>query len=248
MSLQKQLEINELLKKVFAEEAALLLNKCETFLTEKQANASAAARYGAAFRIAQTMAVSASELGCPRLASGAKAMRDALDILRIMAERSPDQVVKLVLETVVALKQTVATNPAAPVDASFSDLCKRLRLATEELRSLAQGVTEAEGLTGLPIVIDTVFRSVARGPTSKVILTSKELQIMTMLETAPQKTMHRNDLVSGVWGDVKCCSKTFGVHMLNLRRKIAPLALGIRFTPPDHYSLVDIGEKPQLDR
>jgi hypothetical protein len=243
----KQQEINQLLKRVFLEEAALLLGKCEAFLSGQVPETTASARLGATFRLAQTLNASALELGVTSLIEPSRVFRDSLDVVRVFAEKAPAPLMEALLAMVASLRQSLGSHGEERPSPELTGVMNRLVTLTTEFEADAEKLLQEGGLYGLPIGIDTVFRTVSRGPQAKVVLTSKELQIMSMLDTATDKTIQRNILVSAVWGDVRCCTKTFGVHMLNLRRKISPLGLAIRFVPPDLYRLVDAPGEADVD-
>lgn len=68
-------------------------------------------------------------------------------------------------------------------------------------------------------------------------LTAKELQIFMILYEAGGATVTRNTIQKQVWHSVSVSYKTFDVHLFNLRKKLWPLAIEIRFSP-DGYTLV----------
>lgn len=75
----------------------------------------------------------------------------------------------------------------------------------------------------------------ARGSTES--LTSKEFQILTLFR---EQKFHvsRDDLAVKVWGGREGVNtKTIDIHLLNLRRKLAPIGLSIQRKPPHDYLL-----------
>jgi DNA-binding response OmpR family regulator len=88
------------------------------------------------------------------------------------------------------------------------------------------------------IAIDAVFRTVSRPNVGRTVLTGKEVQLISLLKNAPGNVLRRDDLLNLVWGGSSGAGKVFGVHLLSLRRKIAPLGLTIRFVAPDQYRLI----------
>lgn len=69
-------------------------------------------------------------------------------------------------------------------------------------------------------------------------LTSKEFQILTLFR---EQRFHvsRDDLAVKVWGGREGVNtKTIDIHLLNLRRKLAPIGLSIQRKPPHDYLLM----------
>lgn len=70
-------------------------------------------------------------------------------------------------------------------------------------------------------------------------LTSRELQLMTLFIENFNQKLSRKDILRKVWGNVTVSPKTLDVHLVNLRKKIAVLRLGINFINPHFYQLTD---------
>ena len=68
-------------------------------------------------------------------------------------------------------------------------------------------------------------------------LTAKEIQILSQLNNAPEKSMPRDEIVRRVWKTVKVSPKTLDVHIFNLRRKLTPLGIEIVFRHPNVFRL-----------
>lgn len=83
-----------------------------------------------------------------------------------------------------------------------------------------------------PTMLSIEYQGQVVGP-----LTAKELQIVSLLNSAPTRALSREDLVKQIWHSVKVSSKTLDVHIFNLRRKIAPLGIEIVFSHPNVFSL-----------
>lgn len=87
-------------------------------------------------------------------------------------------------------------------------------------------------------VIDPVSLTISRSNLHSVPLTSKEFQIVTLLQQAPNHTIRKEDLVARIWGRVKTNTNSLEVHLSNLRKKIAPLGLELFFRPPNLYTIL----------
>jgi DNA-binding response OmpR family regulator len=86
--------------------------------------------------------------------------------------------------------------------------------------------------------VDPTTLTVVRGHANSASLTAKELQIMTLLNEAFDRTISRRLLVSRVWGGSPVSSKTLDVHIFNLRRKLQPLKIEIQYQAPDSFRMV----------
>ena len=75
-------------------------------------------------------------------------------------------------------------------------------------------------------------------------LTATEYSIFKLIHADPQRSVTRATLVSAIWGDAARHTKTLDVHLANLRKKIVPLGLDVRFRQPDRYVLLSaVGEE-----
>ncbi len=72
---------------------------------------------------------------------------------------------------------------------------------------------------------------------SSPLLTSKEFQILSLLQQAPQHMVTRNEIIEQIWGNVQVGSKTLDVHIFNLRRKLNLIQVEIAFSAPNQYQL-----------
>ena len=99
-------------------------------------------------------------------------------------------------------------------------------------RSLSRVVKVEEELS-----VDPLRRRVITKDNLQTELTSKELMIFDMINTAPNKQIKRGDLINKVWKDVSVGAKTLDVHIFNIRRKLAKLNVKIKYTPPQTYSI-----------
>lgn len=102
-------------------------------------------------------------------------------------------------------------------------------------RLFAQSEQSSKPYQGL--LIDPVSLTVSCGTMTSVPLTTKELQIVTVIHQSQNYTVSRDDLVNRIWGKFKVSNNTLDVHIYNLRKKLTPLGLGINFTPPNLYFL-----------
>lgn len=101
--------------------------------------------------------------------------------------------------------------------------------------------------------VDPTSLRVFRGSRCSNPLTSKEYQIFHLLSSESSNSVARNEIISRVWGKVSVTSKTLDVHLFNLRRKLAPLAMDVYRTAPNSYRLLSlssssglVGDEPRL--
>lgn len=87
------------------------------------------------------------------------------------------------------------------------------------------------------VSVDLTSLSVVFGKARSESLTSKEFQIMSLLQQNGSSGLSRAEIVGAVWGTVKVSSKAFDVHLFNLRRKLAPLGIEVRFSDVGGYVL-----------
>ncbi len=83
----------------------------------------------------------------------------------------------------------------------------------------------------------TSFRLI-RGSRQSEPLTSREFQIITLFKQAPERTLPKEDLYRKIWNETQVINKTLDVHIFNLRKKIQPLGVEIRFSQPNLYSMI----------
>jgi DNA-binding response OmpR family regulator len=85
--------------------------------------------------------------------------------------------------------------------------------------------------------IDPSSFTVTRKHLRSAPLTSKEFQIVVLLQKATDHRLSRSDLVHGIWGQQKVSNNSLDVHLFNVRKKLSPLGLEIVFRPPNFYAL-----------
>ena len=78
---------------------------------------------------------------------------------------------------------------------------------------------------------------IRRGP-ARVQVTPKEMKIFRSLAGAPEYRRTKNDITHEVWGNSEPGAKTLDVHLFNLRRKLKPLKLRIKFCQPVAFQIV----------
>jgi DNA-binding response OmpR family regulator len=96
----------------------------------------------------------------------------------------------------------------------------------------------------LGIQIDPTALRVCRNAIWSPLLTSKEFQILTTLHQAKDCMISREAMVAHIWNDVRVTSKTFDVHLFNLRKKLVSVGVEIQFSPPNMYRLLCDGMNP----
>ena len=69
-------------------------------------------------------------------------------------------------------------------------------------------------------------------------LTSREFEILDHLLIAPEHIVARADFFNSVWSGLKVCNKVLDVHVSNLRKKVQPHGIKIRFVRPGSFEIV----------
>jgi DNA-binding response OmpR family regulator len=115
--------------------------------------------------------------------------------------------------------------------------------ATEPAAAAAPAVEPARR-GGPAFVLESTSLTVRAGSRAAAQLTSKEYQIMSLLERAPAHTLSRGELTSQVWNGIKVNEKALDVHIGNLRRKISPLGIAIKHVPPSRFALTAAAHEP----
>ena len=95
-------------------------------------------------------------------------------------------------------------------------------------------------IEALGLVVDPATLIARRGPLRSLPLTSKEYQIMVLFCQGAGRSLSKQELLTNIWNEAKVSPKTLDVHIVNLRKKIEGLGLGVRHIPPFHYCLFDI--------
>lgn len=86
--------------------------------------------------------------------------------------------------------------------------------------------------------LDSVAHTISGANHRPLGLTTKEFQIIMMLKVSQNIGTTRREILKQVWGNLKVNEKTLDVHLHNLRRKIAPLGMKIKYSPPNRYLLL----------
>lgn len=85
--------------------------------------------------------------------------------------------------------------------------------------------------------IDPITMSIEAKDGSRVSLTAKEFQILTMLNEEEAHFVTRDMLVSRIWNRIMVNTKTIDIHIFNLRRKLQQAGFSIEFQSPNRYVL-----------
>lgn len=68
-------------------------------------------------------------------------------------------------------------------------------------------------------------------------LTSREYQILSVLDSRFPEATTRDQIVSSVWGVMRVTAKAFDVHLVSLRRKLKAVGIKIQYSAPCQYSI-----------
>lgn len=88
------------------------------------------------------------------------------------------------------------------------------------------------------ISLDDLTKTVQRLGKRSESLTTREFHILSSIHDAPNQSLSRKDLLQKVWGATLLSAKALDVHLVNLRKKIQPLGLDVRFRRPDQFVLL----------
>jgi len=141
---------------------------------------------------------------------------------------------------IVSSADDVETIRAAFAGGAIDFLSKPLRRAL-----LIVKVERALGVSSVPfegLVIDAKRMPVRSGSIT-VGLTSKEMQVMSVLWTAPRRAVSRQELCEELWPRCHVGRKTLDVHLSRLRTKLDGLAVDFE-SRSDHVLLLRHGEQP----
>ncbi len=72
----------------------------------------------------------------------------------------------------------------------------------------------------------------------KIKLTSREFAILDHLLIAPEHIVARADFFNSVWDGLKVCNKVLDVHVSNLRKKVQPYGIQIRFVRSGSFEII----------
>ena len=122
----------------------------------------------------------------------------------------------------------------------ISDYMRKPFGKTELLKRVQRSLHEGPSASNADrIQIDQHFLKVTGRNGANVKLTHKELQILSTIAHSSDSAVARDSILKNVWQDTSVGKKTLDVHLFNLRRKLEPLELGIQFTPPNGFRLID---------
>ena len=90
------------------------------------------------------------------------------------------------------------------------------------------------------ISVDLYSMRVMNGPRTSARLTLRELQIASLLRDSPNHCCSREQILKEVWRDGTGDSRSFGVCLARLRRKLVDAGLVVRHIPPDRYCMEQV--------
>lgn len=173
----------------------------------------------------------------------------------INKNRKPDVVItdqkfaRTFLQTPQPLKDVPVV--VAALDPSFSSVSRTLQDGAADVvlletpislvaakvkhRLNSQNNTKCELLKASKI--DNVYRKITTAKGRSATFTSKEFQIVMAFARLEPSLISRTELIQEVWGGVRVGQKTLDVHLFNIRKKIAPIQLEIRFEAPHSYRM-----------
>lgn len=108
----------------------------------------------------------------------------------------------------------------------------------EILTKVDRALTLAGDKTVPTIELDNSALTVKANNVISQSLTSKEFQIVTMVYSGAGHSISKDEIMAVIWGDSKKETKALDVHLANLRKKISPLGIDIRYRHPGKYVLL----------
>ena len=161
---------------------------------------------------------------------------DGLSVCRRLRQRG-DRTAVLMLTARDAIDDRVKGLDAGADDYLVKPFAKSELIVKVE-RILA-GNNREEPVAGeaLPYVLDGVAFIVKRGGRASETLTSKEFQIMSLLDRASDQGLSRNEIEQTIWDSVNVSRKTLDVHLCNLRSKLTPVGIDITSFAPHQYRI-----------
>lgn len=120
-------------------------------------------------------------------------------------------------------------------EAGASDFLKKPAAKAELFLKIERAINSNNSSSNYSIKIDLVSLQILNGSVKSEPLTAKELQIFSVLHHSANRTSSKEDIISRIWGSLQTGSKTFDIHLLNLRRKLKPLKVDIIFIRPNQY-------------
>lgn len=108
----------------------------------------------------------------------------------------------------------------------------------EILSKIDRALTLAADKTVPTIELDSASLTVKANSEISQSLTSKEFQIITIVYGGAGHSISKSEIIAMIWGDSKKETKALDVHLANLRKKISPLGIDIRYRHPGKYVLL----------
>jgi DNA-binding response OmpR family regulator len=72
----------------------------------------------------------------------------------------------------------------------------------------------------------------------KIKLTKREFEIFNRLLLEPVRSVARTEFFSTIWSGLQVCNKVLDVHVSNLRKKVLPYGIIIKFVHPGSFEIV----------
>lgn len=230
-----QSKIQKVLEDVFVDETRLVLQKCRDIITDPQFPA--ATKNKAVEKILQTLCLSALKLELIPEKDFFTINRELQNYANQSAGRAVPKTEEYLLPIIGDLENCLPCASREPKSEFFAKFFECLTAALARMGGLSILTDKQPSL-----IINQVFRTISRTTGEKITVTSKELQIISLLEAAPNHSVSKTEIIELIWGKSVMSPKNLGVHLTNLRKKLEPLRLTIQFSPPDQYLLVDLSE------
>lgn len=123
----------------------------------------------------------------------------------------------------------------------FSTLRKCFQLGIRDYLTkpvkLSELQVKLERSTDVDIKLDTQTLKVCFNGLESPALTIREMQVVSILLSAPDNTTSREKIVEELWKEEEINPKTFDVHLVNLRHKLKTIGLNIKNAKNGNYCL-----------
>jgi len=108
---------------------------------------------------------------------------------------------------------------------------------TVKIERLLSSSFHSESVQFDGLLLEPVKGLIKEGFKKEVQLTLKEMQLFSVLCQSKSTGITRDEVYRIVWKDLKISPKTFDVHLVHLRRKLAAFGVKVLYDPEEGYRL-----------
>ena len=156
----------------------------------------------------QTLHIAVEQFGLPRLLIVAESNLEDKSMVLDFLKFSPE----------LWSESQVKTNDAAELINIFESYLLKIDLKTKLELNKTKHIVEING--------------------HKIKLTKREYEILNHLLLVPERIVTRTEFFSSIWSGLTVCNKVLDVHVSNLRKKVQPYGIKIKFVHPGSFEIV----------